>query len=310
MKIYNSYHSSRRKKSAPSLFSTRKFLLYGAGIFLIVFFLYLASKSFSPKNSEIISSRDILRAEEVLRSDPTNVKLCLKLGQAYFNLARNAISTQRANEYFDKTVEYLKRAQALDEEKMSQEAYYQLGKAYFEKSGHLSGAYYYQEAKEAFLNAERKGFSNKESHTYLGHIYLKDKLYDEAIKEYKEALSFGQEDPAIYFNLGWTYKDSKKYKEAIPAFKKVLSFEGVDREQFINSHLALGWLYYQENLIKESIGSYKNAIELVPDSVQAHYWLGKAYKKEGKLKEAKEEWEKCLKLDPGNKDVLKQLKNL
>ena len=193
---------------------------------------------------------------------------------------------------------------------MSQEAYYQLGRAYFEKSGHLSGAYYYQEAKEAFLNAKQKGFSNKESHTYLGHIYLKEKLYDLAIKEYKEAISFDKEDPAVYFNLGWAYKDSKKYREAIPLFEKVLSFEGVPQEQFINSHLALGWLYYRENLLKESIGSYKNVIELVPNSVQAHYWLGKVYKKEGRLKEAKEKWEKCLKLDPENKDALNQLKNL
>lgn len=310
MKIYTNY--SRRNKPAPPFFLTGKFLLYGAGIFLIIFFLYLISNSFSPKNDEIISPQDILRAEEVSRSDPTNIELHLKLGEAYFNLAKNAISSQRADEYFDKTAEHLRQAIVLDVGggKVSPQAYYQLGRAYFEKSGHPSGTYYYQEAKEALLNARQKGCSNKESHTYLGHIYLKDKLYDEAIKEYKEALSFDAEDPAIYFNLGWAYKDSKKHQEAILAFEKVLSFEGIPSEQFINSHLALGWLYYQQKSLKESIDSYKKVIELVPDSAQAHYWLGKAYRKEGNIEEAKKEWEKCLKLDPEDKNALKQLKDL
>lgn len=308
MKVYNSYNI--RKKSAPPFFLTRKFLLYGTGIFLIIFLLYLISNPFSPKNNEIISPKDILRAEKILRNDPTNAKLCLKLGEAYFNLAENALSAQRANEYFDKTVECLRRAVVLDKENISPKVYYQLGVAYFKMSGHLSGAYYYQEAKEAFLDAHHRGFSTKESHTYLGHIYFKEKLSDEAIKEYKEALSFDGQDPAIYFNLGWTYKDSKKYEEAILAFRKVLSFEGIESDQFINSHLALGWLYYQQNLLKESIDSYRKVIELIPDSVQAHYWLGKAYRKEGSIAEAKKEWEKCLTLDPENKDALKQLKNL
>jgi len=56
----------------------------------------------------------------------------------------------------------------------------------------------------------------------LGALYLKKEMYEDAIKEFKQAIKINMMDADAYNNLGVAYARTAKYKDAIEQFKKVL----------------------------------------------------------------------------------------
>ena len=70
-----------------------------------------------------------------------------------------------------------------------------------------------------------------------------------------------------------------------------------------NQQLYFGLQAAQRELWDEAIFRWKKVILINPDSVAAHNNLAVAYEKKGMFKEAKEEYEKALKLNPNNKYV-------
>lgn len=63
------------------------------------------------------------------------------------------------------------------------------------------------------------------AHYNLANIYLKEKKYNSAIKEYKEAIKYKKDFAYYYYNLGCAYLGLKNYKEAKNAFKKAISLK-------------------------------------------------------------------------------------
>lgn len=110
--------------------------------------------------------------------------------------------------------------------------------------------------KPSLVKAEEKELE-KIIHTNLGFAYgLKGKT-DEAIAEYKKALSFAPSDRDINFNLGVLLSKQKKYQEAITSYKQALQGSPQDKEVYYNLAIiyllglkdtALSQKYYQEFL--------------------------------------------------------------
>src|SRR5438067_13881872 len=72
--------------------------------------------------------------------------------------------------------------------------------------------------------------------------------------------------------------------------------------------MSLGKIYYAEKgLYYESVQSYKRAIDLDPQSVEARMGLGGVYEDKGLYKEAAEEYRKVIELDDKNTGALYNL---
>lgn len=88
----------------------------------------------------------------------------------------------------------------------------------------------------------------------LANIYLKEKKYNSAIKEYKAAIRIKKDFPYYYYNLGCAYLGQKEYKDAISAFKKAIKLKSDVADFYYN----LAYAYKNLNNEKE----YQKAIDV------------------------------------------------
>ncbi len=83
-------------------------------------------------------------------------------------------------------------------------------------------------------------------------------------------------------------------KEAVPYFERVLEID----EGSVWAHLELGALHESLGHLKQAKHHFIAAVRYGPDSSEAHYRLGCLFAKEGKKKEAFEEYRILKTLDP------------
>jgi len=164
--------------------------------------------------------------------------------------------------------------------------------------------------------------------------------YEEALKEYQEAVHKKPEDPIGYYNLGITYMALGKQDEAINAFKKTIeikpdhfqalknlgqlygkkkNFEAAskyyarsvkisadDPEVFFNLGVSLMNLSDK----KGALDAFQKSVECKEDYADSYYQLGLLYLNLNKMDEARTAMEKFLKFAPDNSKALSAKKIL
>lgn len=150
-----------------------------------------------------------------------------------------------------------------------------------------------------------------QAHTYLGSVYNQMGLYDKAIEHFNKALANVLYDApaAALFNMGWSYYrkgDSKtalaKFEEAIAKDPNTPLLPGIERD--------IGIVSYNRGDYENAVRHLKKAIELVPDFVDAHYWLGQCYLKQYKRAESIAAFQKAVKLAPDSEYGIKAKESL
>jgi tetratricopeptide (TPR) repeat protein len=68
-----------------------------------------------------------------------------------------------------------------------------------------------------------------------------------------------------------------------------------------------GYEYFLQEKYEMAEQHYKKAIELSPNFENAHYWLGKVYKKTGAYSQAIEQWKEVLRINLGNQYAFQNL---
>jgi tetratricopeptide (TPR) repeat protein len=166
-----------------------------------------------------------------------------------------------------------------------------------------------------------------------GHNYAWDGRWEEAIREYRKALSEFPNDTTALTSLGFAFLESGKLEEALDAYqradrlapgdplilKRVAEVqERLGREDLAaDSYASLADVHLQKGALEEALKSFLKAKELFPDHLEAHKGLAEVYEKQGKTAQAikehlnlarilqrkEEAIERCLtalKLDPYN----------
>lgn len=82
------------------------------------------------------------------------------------------------------------------------------------------------------------------------------------------------------------------WNRAINPAKKMVELQPDD-----TSYMVLGQIYGGEGMLLEAIETLKKALQLNPNNIGAHEFLGTAYAEAGQMEQAKEEYEKLKKLD-------------
>lgn len=211
---------------------------------------------------------------------------------------------------------------------------------------HYQIGYFYSQKKEIrkALQALKKTVelepNNPENYYLLGLAYQELKKYTLAEKVYQRALELKPDTVEVLLQLAVLYDQRKETGKAIEFFRKVLSLQpknaialnyigytcaeqGVNLEEaenLINQALeiepnnaayidSLGWVYYQKKDYENARIKLEQASQLLEDPVIFEH-LGDTYKILGKLVEAKNVWEKALKLDPKNKNLKHKLEEI
>jgi Tfp pilus assembly protein PilF len=147
---------------------------------------------------------------------------------------------------------------------------------------------------------------DSEAHFYLGTIFEELKDRAKAIEEFKKALEISPDYSEALNYLGYIYvEENKNLDQAEVMIKKAVEME------YTNGAYAdsLGWLYFKQGKIKEAIKELERATTLLDDPVIYDH-LGDACLKAGDVDNARENWQKSLKLGPGQNKVKEKLDEL
>ena len=118
--------------------------------------------------------------------------------------------------------------------------------------------------------------------------------------QYKEAISFLMEeykeknDVRTYFCIGKCYSEIRDYDKAKEIFSEIIRKDTTDKY----AHMELGRIFKRQGKQKEAEEEFNKYIKIDKDEFpHAHLELGKLFKEQGKLKEAEEEFNKYIKID-------------
>jgi tetratricopeptide (TPR) repeat protein len=102
---------------------------------------------------------------------------------------------------------------------------------------------------------------------------LKNEYKTLALKEFQETLKYDSRNWVAMFYIATAYKDDKLYKEAIDEYKKVIEINPSD----VMSYNFMGESYMALGSYDQAIDSLRKAIKLDTNYEYSYYRLGKVY---------------------------------
>ncbi|MBI5643613.1 MAG: tetratricopeptide repeat protein [Deltaproteobacteria bacterium] len=113
------------------------------------------------------------------------------------------------------------------------------------------------------------------AHINLGFAYREEGLLDEALDEYRKALTIEPQNPVLLNNIGVAHLMLGNIDEAIKAIKSSIQA----RPDYPESHNSLGYAYFTKGRIDEAIVEYNEALKLKPGYTEAEKNLETALRK-------------------------------
>jgi tetratricopeptide (TPR) repeat protein len=139
-------------------------------------------------------------------------------------------------------------------------------------------------------------------HYNLGAALAARGRYDEAIDEYKRAISL-KPAPVAYRSLAAALYARGAKAEAITAYCEAIRMQPGDATLYNE----LGSLYGEMGMTDRAIKQFETAVRLLPDAANIHFNLGIAYYDKGLNEKARDEFKAAVTLnpsDPAFKDML------
>jgi tetratricopeptide (TPR) repeat protein len=164
-----------------------------------------------------------------------------KLAFAYYRLGYAAY--QREN--YDECILYLQNAVEINPGMA--EAYYWLGRVFYEKDRLVDSLSSWQKVLE--INPE-----------YPRAQYFFDKV-ENSIKYGKEAYS--------YYEAGYNFYEQKLFEQAIYEYRQAVRYN----PNFSSAYYWLGRVYYERGNYQEAASNWKEVLRLEPENKKANYWL-------------------------------------
>ncbi|MBN1605256.1 MAG: tetratricopeptide repeat protein [Polyangiaceae bacterium] len=186
-------------------------------------------------------------------------------------------------------------------------------------------------ARKSFEHAVAVQPNSGPAYSYLGTLYDKEKRRDLAVKMFTRAIEINPWDVVSIHNLGLCYLNSERLDEAIVQFKRAIELapelsgahsdlayaygkQGkydqmeVEAKKAIYYHpegsaarYNLALLYLNTGRIDEAIAQYRAIVQMAPrDSGNAYNQLGVIFAQRSELRQAVDNWQKALEVDPNN----------
>ena len=119
-------------------------------------------------------------------------------------------------------------------------------------------------------NKIRNNLANAEDYYELGSIYLSNKLFDQAILQFRYALQIWKNEDLegisnLYNTIGFTYAETEQYDLAIYYYQEALKND----DNYTVALNNLGYAYEKQKMISEAITTYKKVITKEPNNETA-----------------------------------------
>jgi tetratricopeptide (TPR) repeat protein len=164
----------------------------------------------------------------------------------------------------------------------------------------------YDEAISAFRKATELASNGAPAFTGLGNVLSEQNRLDEAIAAYNQAIALNTEDATAYYNLSIALKAQQKLEQAIAACHKAIELNPKDAYAY-NS---LGWTYLLKDDLLLAAENFESSIEADNELNTPVFNLGLVYALQGRVNEAKEQWQMGLALCQDKDDWDKSVRAL
>ena len=148
-----------------------------------------------------------------------------------------------------------------------------------------------------------KEFSEK-YYLSLGISEINTGNIPEAIHNFDQALKFNKNSAIIHFYKGVAYQSANNTEEAIDSYTEAIKLN----KNMIDAYFNRGQLLFKDNP-KEALDDFVTAVALDPKFIDAYYSIAAIQKKLGQYKEAVQNLDKILEIEPNavNAKALKKL---
>lgn len=143
----------------------------------------------------------------------------------------------------------------------------------------------------------------------LGNNYAALSKWEDAVKNYQEAINLKADYVGAYFSLAGVYEQNQQLDKAVELYKKILPLAPNQVELLYN----FGRVLYNRNATNDRADAEKvwlKAVEFEPKYSNALYSLGLLYEGKGDKSTALQYFYKVKDLNPDNKDVAVKIKAL
>jgi len=128
----------------------------------------------------------------------------------------------------------------------------------------------------------------------LGNIYGKQENYVEAISYFQKALNLKPDYSPSHYNIARAFHLIGRKKEAVESYRKAIQFNPYFEEAFYN----LAYLSMELSGFDEAINNFNKFLKMQPSHSKAHFGLGNALMMKGQLDLAMQEYRTSGALDP------------
>jgi Flp pilus assembly protein TadD len=132
------------------------------------------------------------------------------------------------------------------------------------------------------------------AHNNLGRALERQGRFEEARREFTEAVRLNPDYAEAHSNLGLILGSQGRFAEARAEFSEALRL----KPTFADAHINLGVVLIRQGEREAAEAEFTEALRLQPDAADAHYNLGVVLLQQGRLEPARAEFSETLRLDP------------
>jgi tetratricopeptide (TPR) repeat protein len=152
----------------------------------------------------------------------------------------------------------------------------------------------FSDAMQSTAKAEAFSESDDEKsyiHFLYGSIWERQRVYDKAEQEFREALKLNPDSAETLNYLGYMFADQGvRLDEAVQLIQRALGIEP-NSGAYLDS---LGWAYYKQDRFDLAEQYLQKAVSRIPNDPTIRAHLGDVYFKSGRSPQAVEEWKRAL----------------
>ncbi len=171
----------------------------------------------------------------------------------------------------------------------------------------------YQDAEPLLSGAVKLDPGNATAQNSLGAVLEALGRLDDAVPLFRNAMRLRPDYASARYNLGNALLSQGKFEEAIGHFHEILRADpkdGAAREKLVAALNDRGNELAGEGQLAPAMKYFREILEIRPDDADAYTNLGAACAIQGDLVEAARNFERALKIDPGNEVARKNLERV
>jgi serine/threonine protein kinase/tetratricopeptide (TPR) repeat protein len=210
----------------------------------------------------------------------------------YYLQGRGYLQDYQKRENIDSAITVFNHA--LEKDPRYSVAFAGLGEAYWRRYELSQENSWAKQAQVACEKAIALDAGQAESHSCLGMVYNGTGKYDDAVREYQQAVEFSPTNDDAIRGLASAFASLGRMQDAEKTYLAAIS----TRPQYWRGYNSLGALYVTNGRYSEAAEMFSRVIALAPDSFRGYSNLGAVYIRLGRSEDAAKLLQASIKIRP------------